>query len=203
VQAICARNGITLIQDEVFTGFGRTGHAFAHQHYGITPDLMCFAKAIGGGIPLGGFIASDALGTAFEPADHFTTFGAKNQVGIAAGHAVLDILREESLAEGAAALGAQFIEGLRRLAARHPSIGDVRGRGLMIGIEIVRDDARTPDPELAKKIEREMVKEGALISTTGVNGNTLRITPPLVISTDQVDRALGMLERVLRRLAPA
>jgi len=203
VEAICARHGITLVQDEVFTGFGRTGIAFAHQHYGIKPELVCFAKAIGGGIPLGGFVASETLGTAFEPSDHFTTFGAKNQVGIAVGHTVLDILHDESLADGARELGAQFMEGLRRLAARHPVVGDVRGRGLMIGIEIVRDRSRTPDPELAKRIEKEAVKDGVLISTTGVNGNTLRITPPLVISPEQVDRSLRILDGVLRKVAPA
>jgi 4-aminobutyrate aminotransferase-like enzyme len=202
VQDICTRHGITLVQDEVFTGFGRTGRAFAHQHYGIKPEIMCFAKAIGGGIPLGGFITNEELGTAFEPADHFTTFGAKNQVGIAVGHAVLDILREESLAEGARTLGDQFLDGLRRLAARHPIIGDVRGRGLMIGIEIVRDQARAPDPEMAKRIEMEAVTQGVLISTTGVNGNTLRITPPLVINANQVERALSSLDKVLRKLAP-
>jgi 4-aminobutyrate aminotransferase len=116
---------------------------------------------------------------------------------------VLDILREQSLAEGARQLGAQFLDGLGRLASRHPVIGDVRGRGLLIGIEIVRDAARTPDPALAKRIELETVKHGALISTTGVHGNTLRITPPLVINSGQVERALGILDTVLRKLAPA
>jgi 4-aminobutyrate aminotransferase-like enzyme len=193
VQAICKRHRITLVMDEVFAGFGRTGRHFAHQHYGLEPDIVTFAKAIGGGVPLGGFIATEELGTAFEPGDHFTTYGAKNQIGIAAGHAVLDILRDEALADRARETGAQFLTGLRAIQKRFPVIGDVRGRGLMIGFELVRDANRTPAPELAKTLEREVLKRGALISTTGAYGNVLRITPPLVISAQQVERALAII----------
>jgi 4-aminobutyrate aminotransferase-like enzyme len=193
VQAICKRNRITLVMDEVFAGFGRTGTNFAHQHYGLEPDIVTFAKAIGGGVPLGGFIATEELGTAFDPGDHFTTYGAKNQIGIAAGHAVLDILRDEALADRARETGAQFLAGLKEIQRRFPVIGDVRGRGLMIGFELVRDANRTPAPDLAKALEREVLKRGALISTTGAFGNTLRITPPLVISPGQVERALKII----------
>jgi 4-aminobutyrate aminotransferase-like enzyme len=193
VQAICKRHRITLVLDEVFVGFGRTGADFAHQHYGLEPDIVTFAKAIGGGVPLGGFIATEALGTAFEPGDHFTTYGAKNQIGIAAGHAVLDILRDEALKEKARETGAQFLAGLKEIQKRFPIIGDVRGRGLMIGFELVRDANRTPAPDLAKALEREVLKRGALISTTGAYGNVLRITPPLVITSDQAERALAII----------
>jgi 4-aminobutyrate aminotransferase-like enzyme len=167
IQAICKRNRITLVLDEVFVGFGRTGSDFAYQQYGLEPDIVTFAKAIGGGVPLGGFIATEELGTAFEPGDHFTTYGAKNQIGIAAGHAVLDILREESLKDRAREAGASFMEGLKAIQRKFPVIGDVRGRGLMIGIELVRDANRTPAPDLAKALEKEVLKRGALISTTG------------------------------------
>jgi 4-aminobutyrate aminotransferase/(S)-3-amino-2-methylpropionate transaminase len=197
VQEICKRNKITLVMDEVFVGFGRTGYDFGHQHYDIEPDIVTFAKAIGGGVPLGGFIATEELGTAFEPGDHFTTYGAKNQIGIAAGHAVLDILKEESLKDRAREAGAQFMEGLRAIQRRHSIIGEVRGRGLMIGIEMVKDANRTPAPDLAKAVEKEVLKRGALISTTGAFGNTLRITPPLVITSGQVERALGILSEAV------
>jgi len=200
VQAICRKYHITLVMDEVFTGFGRTGADFAHQHYGLEPDIVTFAKAIGGGIPLGGFIATEELGTAFEPGDHFTTYGAKNQVGIAAGHAVLDILRDEGLKDKARERGAQFLAGLREIQKSFPVIGDVRGRGLMIGLELVRDANRTPAPDLAKALEREVLKRGALISTTGAFGNTLRITPPLVITPSQVERALKIIEESVAAL---
>lgn len=193
IQAICKRNRITLVLDEVFVGFGRTGSDFAYQQYGLEPDIVTFAKAIGGGVPLGGFIATDELGTAFEPGDHFTTYGAKNQIGIAAGHAVLDILRQESLKDRAREAGASFMEGLKAIQGKFPVIGDVRGRGLMIGIELVRDAHRTPAPDLAKALEMEVLKRGALISTTGAHGNVLRITPPLVITPGQVERALKII----------
>lgn len=193
IQAICRRNKITLIMDEVYVGFGRTGFDFAHQYYGVEPDIVTFAKTIGGGVPLAGFIATEELGTAFEPGDHFTTFGAKNQIGVAAGHAVLDILRDEALKDKARERGQQFLQGLNALQKRFPIIGDVRGRGLMIGLEIVQDSGRKPLPEKAKALELEMLKRGALISTTGAFGNVLRITPPLVISPDQVERALAIL----------
>ena len=200
VQAICKRHRITLVMDEVFAGFGRTGADFAHQHYGLEPDIVTFAKAIGGGVPLGGFIATEELGTAFEPGDHFTTYGAKNQIGIAAGHAVLDILRDEALKDAARATGAQFLAGLKAIQKRFPVIGDVRGRGLMIGFELVRDANRTPAPDLAKALEREVLKRGALISTTGAHGNVLRITPPLVITVKQVERALTIIEESVAAL---
>jgi 4-aminobutyrate aminotransferase-like enzyme len=197
IEAICRKYGITLIHDEVFTGFGRTGDNFAYQHYGTTPDIVTFAKAIGGGVPLGGFVATEKLGTAFEPADHFTTYGAKNMLGIAAGGAVLDIIRREALTERARDRGRQFMEGLRAMKSRYPILGDVRGRGLMVGIEIISDRDRAPAPTLAKALEAEAVKNGVLISTTGVYGNTLRITPPLVITENQVERALGILDKSL------
>src|SRR6185312_990142 len=113
--AVCKRHRITLVMDEVFAGFGRTGYDFAHQHYGIEPYIVTFAKAIGGGVPLGGFIGTEEPGNAFEPGDHFTTYGAKNQIGIAAGHAVLDILRDEALKDKARERGAQFLAGLKEI----------------------------------------------------------------------------------------
>jgi 4-aminobutyrate aminotransferase-like enzyme len=201
VQAILKRHKITLVMDEVFVGFGRAGDDFAHQHYGVEPDIVTFAKAIGGGVPLGGFICTEELGTAFEPPDHFTTYGAKNQIGIAAGHAVLDILKEEALKDRARERGAQFLEGLRSLQKRFPSLGDVRGRGLMIGLEMVRGADRAPAADLAKALEREVLKRGVLMSTTGAYGNVLRITPPLVIDARQVERALGVIGESLAALA--
>jgi 4-aminobutyrate aminotransferase / (S)-3-amino-2-methylpropionate transaminase / 5-aminovalerate transaminase len=195
VQAICRKHGITLIHDEVFSGWGRTGKLFAHQHWDVQPDIVTFAKAIGGGLPLGGFMATEELGTAFDEGDHFTTFGANNQVGIAAGHAVLDIVEQERLAERANEMGGRFMEGLRRLAGRHSQIGDVRGLGLMIGVEIVKDrDSKEPDPQLTKHLQKAMRERGVLVSITGVYGCVLRITPPLVIDANQVDRALEALD---------
>ena len=198
VEATCRRNKITLIHDEVFSGWGRTGKMFAHEHWDAKPDVVTFAKAIGGGVPLGGFIATEELGTAFEEGDHFTTFGANNQIGIAAGHAVLDVIEREDLVKRSATMGGIFIEGLRRLAAKRPCIGDVRGLGLMIGVEIVNDRAsREPAPQLTKRVQQAMRERGVLVSITGVHGCVLRITPPLVITESQVGMALETLDSAL------
>jgi len=191
VRAACDRHGALLIMDEVFTGFARTGKPFAHQHYGISPDIMTFAKAIGGGVPLGGFIATETIGGAFKPGDHSTTYGGKNQLGIAAGHAVLSILADERLAENVEARGAQFVAGLTQIARDYPQLGDIRGKGLFLAIEIVKDEARTPDANAAKALSLKAIEAGILVSTTGLNANIIRITPPLVISAAEVDRALA------------
>jgi len=204
VEAICRRNNITLIHDEVFSGWGRTGRMFAHEHWNSKPDVVTFAKAIGGGLPLGGFIATEEVGMAFEEGDHFATFGANNQVGIAAGHAVLDVLEREQLPARSAEMGGIFLEGLRRLAAKRPNIGDVRGLGLMIGVEIVKDRGnREPAPQLTKQLQQAMRERGVLVSITGVHGCVLRITPPLVITAAQVDFALKTLDAAFAACAGA
>lgn len=204
VQEICRKHGITLIMDEVFSGWGRTGKTFAHQLWDVQPDIVTFAKAIGGGVPLAGFMATETLGTAFDEGDHFTTFGANNQIGMAAGHAVLDILKEEDLAGNAAVRGDEFLQGLKALAARHKAIGDVRGKGLMLGVELVKDrDSREPDADMTKKVQAALRARQVLVSTTGVFGNVLRITPPLVISADEVTHALKALDASFAATAAA
>lgn len=198
VEAICRRNNITLIYDEVFSGWGRTGKMFAHEHWNLKPDAITFAKAIGGGLPLGGFAATEELGTAFEEGDHFTTFGANNQVGIAAGHAVLDVIDRENLVARSAELGATFLQGLRQLGKKHECVGDVRGLGLMIGVELVKDKVtREPAPQLTKRVQQRLRERGVLISITGVLGCVLRITPPLVITRAQVESAIETIDVVL------
>ncbi len=200
VQAFCDGHKVTLIQDEVFAGFGRTGKMFGHQHWDLKPAIVSFAKTIGGGLPLGGFITTEEVGKSLEGGDHFTTFGSNNQVGIAAGHAVLDVLGDEKLPERAGRAGRTFVEGLAQLARRFESIGEVRGRGLMIGVELVRDrTSRTPAPDLAKQIQQDMRSQGVLICATGVHNCVLRITPPLVITDAQIARALAALETALSR----
>jgi 4-aminobutyrate aminotransferase-like enzyme len=203
MQAILKKHGVPFILDEVFTGFGRTGAKFAHQAYGVQPDVMAFAKAIGGGVPLGGFIATREFGSVFKTADHSTTYGGKNQLGIAAGHAVLDILKKESLEDAAKERGAQFMAGLSALQKKFPVIGEVRGKGLFIGMEILADAIRTPDAKLAKALTNEALNQGLIISATGAYGNNLRITPPLVITPGQVERALAALGEVFARVVPA
>lgn len=202
VQAICRRHGITLIHDEVFSGWGRTGKLFAHQHWDVQPDIVTFAKAIGGGVPIGGFMATEQLGTAFEEGDHFTTFGSNNQIGMAAGHAVLDILESERLPDRAAEMGKYFLAGLERLKAKHVAIGDVRGLGLMIGVELVKNrDTKEPDAALTRHVHAKLRERNVLVSTTGVHGCVVRITPPLTITTTEIDHALDQLDAVLKEAA--
>ncbi len=198
VQKLCARHKITLIFDEVFVGFGRTGKMFAHQHFSGEPQIMTYAKAIGGGVPMAGFSATEELGTGFEKGDHFTTFGVNNQIGLAAAHAVLDVMKEENLPENAARRGEQFLTSLQGLARKHEIIGDVRGQGLMIGVELVLDrKKKTPAPAVAAKVVKEMADRGVLLSVTGVHNCVLRITPPLTISEQQVDDCVERLDEAL------
>ena len=201
VEAILRRHGVLLVMDEVFTGFGRTGDRFAHQRYGIQPDIVAFGKAIGGGLPIAGFIATEEVGTAFEPGDHSTTFGGKNMVGVAAGHAVLDIMEREHLDDSARERGAQLMRGLQDLRMGFPAIGDVRGKGLFIGLEIVADSTGTPGAALARAITGEASKAGLLIAATGAYGNIIRMTPPLVITADDTDRALTLFREVLEQVS--
>jgi len=159
---------------------------------------MTFAKAIGGGVPLAGYIARDEIGSAMKVGDHFTTFGVNNQVGVAAGHAVLDVLENEALPDRSARLGEHFLDGLKRLMGDFDVIGDVRGYGLMLGVEFVKDrQSKEPYPEITKAIQKELMANGILVSITGVLGNVLRITPPLVITQDQIDHSLAVLNKAL------
>ena len=197
VEEICAENGITLILDEVFTGFGRTGKMFAHQHWNSNPAIVSFAKAIGGGVPLGGFIAAESVAKSFDDGDHFTTFGSNNQIGLAAGHAVLDVIKDENLPARAERLGDRLLEAFRNMQAKHSFIGDVRGKGLMIGIELVKDrSTKTPAPELLKKVAAALKTRGVIVGVTGVHGCVIRLTPPLVLTDDQVSQAIEAFKTV-------
>ena len=203
IAAICRKHNITLVMDEVFTGIGRTGAFFAYQHLGIHPDIVVFAKAIANGIPLGGFIATKEVGEAMKPGDHSTTMGSSNQVGLAAAHAVLDIMEEEHLTERATQRGNRLMAGLRKLAERYGFIGEVRGRGLMIGVEIVKDkESRAPDEPTAEKIVHYLRQNGVLVSLSGVYHNSLRITPPLVITEAQIDAVVETMDAACAAARP-
>lgn len=199
VTDICRRNKITLIFDEVFTGFARTGKPFGHDHYEVKPQVMTFAKTIGGGVPMGGFIATEDVGAAFEKDDHFTTYGINNQIGLAAAHAVLDIIEDEHLCAAAAKKGELMLNGLRALAEKHQCVGDVRGAGLMIGVELVLDkEKKTPAPQLAQKLQQEMRSRNILVSITGAYGCVMRVTPPLVISEAEIGEVLDKFDAALK-----
>jgi 4-aminobutyrate aminotransferase-like enzyme len=197
VDQICSEENILLVMDEVFTGFGRTGQYFAHRHWGISPAIMTFAKAIGAGLPLGGFIATERVGAAFDAWDHNTTFGSNSLVGLAAATAVLDVLEREKLTQRAAVSGERLLEGFRRLQDEHACLGDVRGKGLMIGLEMVKDRAsKTPAPELTRQLQGQLFESGLIVGGRGAFGNVLRLSPPLTLTDDQIEQTLFAFERV-------
>jgi 4-aminobutyrate aminotransferase/(S)-3-amino-2-methylpropionate transaminase len=203
VKSILDRFGILLIADEVQTGFGRTGKMFAIEHHGVEPDIMTLAKAIAAGFPLGAFIAREEIADSFQPGEHLSTFGG-NPVSCAAALATIDVIVEERLAERSARLGQQVLTRMRSLATEQVLIGDVRGAGLMVGVELVSDrDSKQPAAAEAAAVRRLCRERGVLIGVGGAGGNVLRIQPPLVIADDELDRAVGVLEEAIASLEPA
>lgn len=194
LKEILAAYGALLIIDEVQTGFARTGKMFAIEHFDATPDIMSVAKALGNGVPISAFIASA------EIADVYTKPGAStlggNPVSSTAGLAVLDYIESHKLAQNAQARGKQLRDGLMELAQRHPVIGDVRGLGLMVGAEFIRDDD-SPYPELLDDVLETMKDRGFLIGKNGLSRNVMAFQPPLVITAQDVDTLLNALEDTL------
>ncbi len=197
VKEVLDRRGILFICDEVQTGFGRTGKMLALEHYGVTPDIVITAKGIADGFPLSAFTTRDEIARAFTPGDHLSTFGG-SPLCCAAALANLEVLRREKLPERSAEKGAHLLEQLRALAKRHPLIGEVRGSGLMVGIELVSDpDRKTPAAEAAARIQASLLEEGFLVGVGGTFGNVLRVQPPLTISDEDLKRAVSALDRAL------
>jgi alanine-glyoxylate transaminase/(R)-3-amino-2-methylpropionate-pyruvate transaminase len=193
--AIAREFGGLCIADEVQTGFGRTGeHYWGFQNYGVTPDIVTMAKGIGNGVPLAAVTTRREIADALTRRMHFNTFGG-NPVSMAAGLAVLDVIEEEGLQENARLVGGRLREGLRSLQQRHRLIREVRGLGLMLGVQLMTDRG----PATAETLElleaaREM---GVLLGKGGLDGNVLRIKPPLCITADDVDFAVDVLDRAL------
>jgi 4-aminobutyrate aminotransferase len=193
MQAIGRRHDIPLIVDEVQCGMGRTGRMFASEHFGLTPDIVALAKGIASGLPLGATIARANL-MQWKPGAHASTFGG-NPVSCAAALVTLELLENE-LVENAARVGAHMLERMRSWPARFPCVGDVRGRGLMIGFELVKDqETREKAPEMRNRLERQAFERGLL--PLGCGTNSIRLCPPLTLTRDQADFALDTLEELL------
>ena len=186
-----------LIIDEVQTGFARTGKMFAIEHYGVTPDIMTMAKALGNGVPISAFIATADI------ADRYTQPGAStlggNPVSSTAALAVLDYIERHHLRENAAARGAQLADGLKDLQRRHPILGDIRGLGLMRGAEFVHADG-SPAPAALDAALEKLKDRGILVGKNGLARNVMAFQPPLVITAADVDHLLNQLEDVLREI---
>jgi len=193
LRQICDEHGILLIFDEIQTGFGRTGQMFAAQTFGVQPDIMAIAKSIGSGFPLSAVVAGHELMSQWGAGSHSTTFGG-NPVACAAGLAVLDIIRDENLLENSRRMGQKLLDGLKQLQQQHPIIGEVRGTGLMVGLELIEPDGnKTPNPQAVSRILNECLSRGLLLYSAGLHNNVIRIFPPLVVTEAQIDEALQIL----------
>jgi 4-aminobutyrate aminotransferase len=196
LRRIAERFGILLILDEVQSGAGRTGRMWAAEHFAVTPDIFAVAKGIASGLPLGATVARAEI-MDWKPGAHASTFGG-NPVACAAALVTLELLEQE-LVDRAAQMGAYLMDRLRQWPARFPVVGDVRGLGLMIGIELVRDqESKEPAPEVRDRVLWSAFERGLLV--LGAGDSTIRLSPPLVVSRDQCDFAMDVLEECLKAI---
>lgn len=188
VRALCDKYGALLIFDEVQTGIGRTGKMFAYEHFGIKPDIVTLAKGLAGGVPIGAFLATDKVASAFHPGDHGSTFGG-NPLACAASKAVLDTILEDDLLDNVNEVGAYLMDAIRSLGEKYPMIiRSVRGKGFMVGIELTRE---------GREIVQACLDAKLIINCTA--GNVLRLVPSLTIGKQQVDEMITILDAVLAK----
>jgi acetylornithine/N-succinyldiaminopimelate aminotransferase len=187
LRELCDRRGLLLIFDEVQTGMGRTGKLFAYEHYGVAPDIMTLAKALGGGLPLGAMLAREDVAQSFKPGSHASTFGG-NPLACNAGLAVMKTLVKGGVLKNCARMSKVFISGLEGLCDRFPFARGIRGKGLLLGLELDMDGTKIVD---------ECMQEGLLLNCTA--SKILRFVPPLTITAKEVERGLAILEKVLAR----
>jgi len=193
LREICDRHGIMLVADEVQCGVGRTGKMWASEWDGVEPDILCTAKGLGSGMPVGAIIAKESV-MSWEAGSHGSTFGG-NPVCIAAALATLDIVQDAM--PHVRAMGERMLTTLKDMQARHPLIGDVRGRGLMIGVELVKDRAtREPYPELIDRMTDRAFRKGLLL--LGCGKSTFRLAPPLILNEYDVDTGLAIFDECLK-----
>lgn len=191
LQSLAREHGILIVADEVQCGMGRTGKMFAFEHFGFEPDIICLAKGVASGMPLSLTLAQANVMT-WVPGAHASTFGG-NPLSLVAARATVRLLEDKYIAN-AAAMGRVLMEGLREIRQRHPAVGDVRGLGLMIGLEIVRDPAtKAPAPDIRDRVVENAFRRGLLI--LGAGTSTIRLSPPLLIDADQCRFALETLDQ--------
>ncbi len=195
LREIASRHGILLVADEVQTGFGRTGELFAVAHTGVAPDIMMVAKGIASGLPLGGIVARRELLARWSPGAHGGTYGG-NAVACAAANATLDVIQDQGLVPNARDRGTQLLAGFAAVRGRFRRLGDLRGLGLMVGLEFVHPDGgdgRAPDPELAKRVIAAALERHLIVLSAGTWGQVVRLIPPLVTTPREIDHAVAVL----------
>jgi len=197
VSSIVRKAGGVFIADEVQTGWGRTGKMFGIEHYGVTPDVMTFAKGMANGTPIGATATTDAIAASLKPLS-FSTFGG-NPVTSAAALATLRVIQKHRLADNARVMGERLNAAFRDMQRRYPVIGDVRGLGLMQGMELVKEN-KVPDPQSAARVLEATRRRGVLIGKGGLWGNVLRVAPPLTVTESQIDELAAALDESLGEL---
>lgn len=200
IKKVLDQHGILFIADEVQSGFARTGKMFAFEYYGVDPDILVTAKGIANGFPLSAYTTRAEIAAAYKPGDHLSTFGG-NPVSCAAALANIEFIQRENLPAKATDTGNYVMAKLRELQKQNPLIGDVRGLGLMIGVELVKDEKKTPATAEADAIRESLFREGVLVGVGGVYGNVIRFQPPLVITRPQIDHALAAFATALQEAA--
>ncbi len=202
LREVCDRFDVTLVFDEIYTGFGRTGRWFACDHEAVVPDLLCLGKALSGGFPFSACIGRPEVMAAWPVsrgvAIHTSTF-LGHPPGCAAALAQIEEIEAHGLVDRAARLGERLLQGLSRLRTRFPRVGDVRGRGLLAGIELVHPDSGAPDGAAAARVITLALREGLILLADGPDANVIGLSPPLTIAEAQLDCALTVLEGCLRR----
>lgn len=198
LRARCSAHGILLICDEIQTGMGRTGRWFASDHAGAVPDILTLGKALGGGLPLSAVVSTPALMRRWPPAAHGGTFGG-NPVACAAALATIHVIERENLLIHAAAEGTWALQQLRELQGRYSVVGDVRGLGLMLALELTHTDGR-PARAVAEWVRQRCLEEGVLLLTCGLDGNVIRLMPPLNVTRAELAEAIACLDRCLDAL---
>lgn len=186
VRKLCDEKGLLLIFDEIQTGIGRTGKLFAYEHYGVEPDIFTLAKALAGGVPIGALCAKEFVAQAFEPGDHGSTFGG-NPLACSAGLAVLKTILDDDLLSNADTMGSYFRGELAKLSEKHSIIGEIRGLGLMIGIQLAQDKAI--------ELKNRLFEKGFLVGSVGTS--IIRMLPPLIITKDDIDAFIKVLDEEL------
>jgi 4-aminobutyrate aminotransferase len=191
LRALADKHGILLIIDEVQTGFGRTGKMFAIEHYGVEPDIMLMAKGIAGGMPISAFATRREISKKWAPGRHGSTFGG-NPVSCAAALATIEVLEDEKLAERAAKVGHEMQEHLRKAFANNPRVGEIRGLGMMIGVEFCEADG-SPSHDFAELVAEKCFQHKLLVLTCGSHGHVFRLIPPLNISDEDAKKGLDII----------
>ncbi len=199
LRQLCADHGILFIADEVQTGFGRTGKFFCYEHAQIEPDIIIMAKGLGSGLPISAIAASRELMNRWKTGTHGGTYGGGSLVVVAAAIATVDVMREENLPANATQMGEYLIGGLRDLQRQYPIIGDVRGRGLMVGVEFTNVEGQ-PDKDTCKAVQKACLDNRLLLLTCGTHENVIRWIPPLIVNQKQIEEALQRFEHALQKV---